>query len=222
MHVKYYCSKCNRRRFWSSTNAPLSPIMAASSLMNGFPMTKIVRFFVFLNCAFPSVRRMFYSAQQTVRPIITNYYENMRQTLINNIIQERQALDLSLDGQYDSPGYCAYHCTVTTMESRTRKIIGFKTVKRSEVNNRTPNAEPAACRILVNELLSYNLVINSITTDGSNQLSSLFSTEFPFIKHYLDLWHILHNIQKKFAPKFNRRVRFCLYFFCTKNFFLEP
>lgn len=72
------------------------------------------------------------------------------------------------------------------------------------------NAEPKACRILLNELLSKNLSVNSVTTDGSRSLSALFSSKFLFLKHYLDLWHILHNIQKKFAPKFNNRVCFYL------------
>lgn len=114
-----------------------------------------------------------------------------------------------MDGQYDSPGYSAYYCTVTAIEAVTRKIIGFLTVAKSEVNNISSNAEPLAFCRLLNELQSLHVKIVSVTTDNSTTLNKMFREEYPYIRHNFDMWHILRNIFKKFASKFKTKV--CLF-----------
>ena len=86
-------------------------------------------------------------------------------------------------------------------------------MKRSEVNNRSCNAEPAAVRQLITDLELKNIRILSVTSDNGSSLNRLFRAEFPHIHHYLDLWHILRNMYRKFAPKFNNVCYFCFIFY---------
>lgn len=140
---------------------------------------------------------MYYAAQYVVRPIIHRYYANERNVIIDRILQSGREVHLSADGQYDSPGFCAYNCTVTALESVSKKIIGFMTATRHEANNRSAGAEPIAFRRLFNELLEMNIRIAFVTTDASPSLNALFANEFPQIRHYYDLWHILRNMYRK-------------------------
>lgn len=182
------------------------------SFFVGNLIARLISFFSILQCAFPSKCTMFRCAQKIVRPAIQIYYNNQRQQILNQILDYNRGAHLSMDGQYDSPGHSAYHCTVTAIESMSRKVIGFATVSKKEVNNHSPNAEPAAFRRLIDEL-STHMQITSITTDNSPALNKMFREEYGHIKHYIDLWHILRNMFKKFSPKFKLRVRFFLLIF---------
>lgn len=98
-----------------------------------------------------------------------------------------------MGGQFDSPGYCAYYCVITALESVTRKVIGFKIVTKKQVNNNSANAERFGFGLLLNDFLTKNLRIGFVTSDNSKALNSLFENEYPEIKHYLDLWHVLRK-----------------------------
>lgn len=201
LFVSYWCSKCKRRHFWRSFKGPLIQIFCGASMLAGINFAKILQFFAFLRCFFPTKSPMFAAAQKVIRPIIRNYYEFKNFQLIN-YLRGLGPIHLAIDAQFDSPGFSAYHCTVSALESTTRKIIGFMTVKRSEANNKSCNAEPIGTRQLLNKFRGDNLDIASVTTDGSKTLKRLFETEFPGISHYWDLWHILRNLYHKFHPKF--------------------
>lgn len=47
--------------------------------------------------------------------------------------------------------------------------------------------------------------ISLVTTDNSSALTKMFRENYPQIKHYIDLWHVLRNMFKKFSPKFTVR-----------------
>lgn len=168
---------------------------------------QIVSFFTILQCAFPGKRHMFRYAQKIVRPAIDIFYNNMRLPILREIMERHRPVHLSMDGQFDSPGHNAY-CTVTAIESMSRKVIHMATVKKQEVNNRSPNAEPAAFRHVLNDLLQ-DIAIQSVTTDNNLSLNKMFREEYPEIEHFIDLWHVLRNMFKKFLPKFKEQVSFC-------------
>lgn len=66
--------------------------------------------------------------------------------------------------------------------------------KRSEVDNKSSNAELVAFIRLLNKLLNKYLVIAIIISDNSKTLNRLFRNDFLFINHRLDLWHLLRKI----------------------------
>lgn len=171
-------------------------------MVTGINISKILNFFMLLCCAFPSCRTIYYAVRYVVRPIVYCYYTSEQNKIIDCIVQSGHEVHLSADGQYDSPGFCAYNCTVTALEKVSKKIIGFMIVNRREANNRSACAKPIAFWRLFNELLKMNVRITSVTTDASPSLNSLFANEFLQIKHYYNLWQILRNMYRQFLPKF--------------------
>lgn len=191
LFAKFWCSKCNRRRYWNSCSKnPFVEMVTAAALLAGIRYEFISKFFLFLDCAFPSMRSVYYAAQYVVRPMIINFYEAHQKNIISNLKNSGNDLHLCMDGQYDSPGYCAHHCTVTAIESTTKKVVGFYTVKKTQTNNNSPSMEPLAFRHVLDDLISKDLKIVSVTTDNSTALNKLFATQYPAVRHYLDLWHI--------------------------------
>lgn len=210
VYVNYWCSGCNKRRSWNSSSASITSIFSAASIMAGIGMAKLVQFFTIICCVFPKQRALFDAAKQVVYPTIEQLYRHQQLSLFEQIRKTNAKIHLAMDGQYDSPGYCAYHCTVTAIEWMTGKVLSFNTVKRREVNNISSNAEVEAFRRLLSELRLQDISIASVTTDNSCQLNAFFRKECPDICHYLDLWHILRNIFRKFLPKF-KTVYFLLF-----------
>lgn len=215
--AKYWCSNCKCYRHWRSTKKPFSQLVTASSMLSGLSFKKILNFFAILQCAIPSINSIYYSAKVIVRPIIKKFYCDQHNNLIQHLRRINRPIHLCMDGQYDSPGYTAHYCTVTAIESCTKKVIGFFTVSRAEANNNSPSAEKIGFRRLLNYLISNNLQIKSVTTDNSSSLNNLFSTEYPHITHYLDMWHILRNLYRKFSPKFKVVIFFIFYLFIISN-----
>lgn len=147
LFVKYWCGKCSAYRYWKSYESSLSVIAAGAANLAGIGFSKIIDFFLFFSCVFPSKFGLFQMSKNVIYPVIRTYYEHIRKQIINQLVT-KGPLDICVDGQYDSPGFCAYFCTVNAMEATTGKLIGFATVRRSEVNNRSPNCEPEATRRL--------------------------------------------------------------------------
>lgn len=204
--ANYWCNACKKRRFWKSFESPFVQVSTTATMLSGILFAKIFKFFAILNCCFPSRTTLFYTAQKIVRPMIREIYLLQQTHLIDFLIEINEPIHICVNGQYDSPRFCAYHCTVTAIKSVTKKIIGFTTVKRSEVGNKSCNAEPEATRQLIDFILSKNLNIASITSNNSTSLNKLISTNYPNIHHFLDLWHILRNMHNKYLPKFGINV----------------
>lgn len=185
-------------------------------MMAGISFTKIIHFFNLLQCAFPSINSIYYSAKVVVYPVIKQFYQHEHTNILQRLKQINNSIHLYINGQYDSPGYSAYYCTATAIESITKKIIGYFIVSKLEANNNSLAAEKIVFQKLLDYLISNNLNISSVTTDISETISNLFLNEYPLITHYLDIWQILQNMYKKFLPKF----RVVFYFIFKLHFIL--
>lgn len=195
---------CKRKRFWRSYESPIVQLMTSASMLTGIGIAKVVQFFAFLQCTFPSTRSLYYAAQVAVRPMINHFYDLQLTHLVNYFKNLNNPLHLCLNIQYDSPGYSAQHCTLTAIELTTHKIIGFYTIKRGETNK--SNIEPLAFRYLLRDLISKDLKIASVTTDSDSNptaINKFFETEHSNIQHFLNLSSILKNMYAKFSLKFN-------------------
>lgn len=211
--ASFRCFQCQRKRFWRSFENPLNQLATGATFASGVGLAKILHFFAFFQCAFPSRRSVYYTAQHVIRPLICQYYNSERANIVNYILQLPNPVHLYFNGQFDLPGFSTCHRTVIAIESISKKIIGFMTVTQQEANNnKSANAESIAFRRFVNELLFLNIRIGSITTDNNISINEIMSNEFPDIVHYLDLWHILRNMYKTFQPKFNK-VCFLLFLY---------
>lgn len=75
---------------------------------------------------------------------------------------------------------------------------------KRKANNRSANAESMDFKNFLYDLIGMNIKISSVTTDNSMSLIFFFANEFPDIVHYIDLWHILMNMNRKFQLKFSQ------------------
>ncbi|GMT07999.1 hypothetical protein PENTCL1PPCAC_30173, partial [Pristionchus entomophagus] len=57
----------------------------------------------------------------SVDHVYVNHMRDMRSTVRN--VMDGRGLDISIDGRYDSPGYSATNCTVSTIDLKTNLII---------------------------------------------------------------------------------------------------
>ena len=55
--------------------------------------------------------------------------------LLGKITKEGRQVELSIDGQCDTPGHNVTYCTVSSMDIHTNKIIDFNVVDVKEVRN---------------------------------------------------------------------------------------
>lgn len=107
--------------------------------------------------------------------MIKQFYDVQHQEILRHL-QRIGQINICMNGQFDSPGYCAAHCTVSALESTTKKIIGFATVLKSEVNNKSAAAESLGFKRLLNYFKEQSVVIGSVTTDNST--SNCFEKNF--------------------------------------------
>ena len=68
-----------------------------------------------------------------VFPEIQRAWSNHQTDIINSI--KHRNVQLSIDGQCDSPGHSATYCTVSAMDVSTNKILDYQIVDVKEVKN---------------------------------------------------------------------------------------
>lgn len=61
-----------------------------------------------------------------LKTIIELFYNNEINNVHDEILQLGTSLHLCIDGQFDSPSFSAFHCTVTSIESLTKKVIDLQ------------------------------------------------------------------------------------------------
>lgn len=57
-----------------------------------------------------------------VWPVVKSHYDREQQSLFNEL-RKQSPVNLLLDGQFDSPGYCAQLCAVTAIESSSGYVV---------------------------------------------------------------------------------------------------
>jgi hypothetical protein len=72
-----------------------------------------------------------------VWPAVDIFYKNQQRELMERA--KENGVELSIDGQYDSPGHSAQLCCVTAIEHETNQVLTFQVVEKSETGKSTPN-----------------------------------------------------------------------------------
>lgn len=105
---------------------------------------------------------------------------------------------MCVDGQYDSPGFCAEYCTVVAIERTTEKAIAFTVVTRAEANGKSAAMEPIGVqRVLDTIINTHKLQIQNLIMDNNKAVGAMLRREFPLLSIKLDVWHITHNLVKR-------------------------
>uniref|UniRef100_A0A914DJR9 Mutator-like transposase domain-containing protein n=1 Tax=Acrobeloides nanus TaxID=290746 RepID=A0A914DJR9_9BILA len=103
-------------------------------------------------------------------------------------------LSISLDGQYDSPGFSAELCAVTAIEETSKKVIGIACVNKKEVEGVSGRMELAGVKKVL-ESLERTHQLESITLDKHLQVVAFLKKEG--YSYYFDPWHQLKSMKKE-------------------------
>ena len=165
--------------------------------------SQILEFFAQLKIAVAS-RATLYSLQSSfVNPIVYLHWIDMRKTLMDKLRQMGDAINISGDGQFDSPGHTAAFCFYTFVEAKTKMVLDFYVAHKSmcEYSSRM---ESFATKMLLKRLRKEGIKVKVCTTDRSGQLKTLLKElnqlrqkkGLPPIKHTFDVWHFVKAVVK--------------------------
>jgi hypothetical protein len=183
--VTWTCSSGHVGGSWSSQ--PLIQKMRAGNLLlssclllSGNSFTKMAFFFKFLNLRFIS-KTLFYQHQGLyIAPAVQNSWDIMRQSLLNE--RKDKEILLSSDARNDSPGHCAQYCTYTITDMVDQVILQQNVVDVREVEGRkSNNMERLGFERGMDTLLSTDIIIKEVITDGHTGIASLMSKWYIYI-----------------------------------------
>lgn len=124
-------------------------------------------------------------------PTIEKAYFMSNLDLLNELPNR---VNVSLDGQFDSPGFSADHCAVTAIEESTKKVVCFATIQKREVENISGRMElEGVKRCIVS--LEPHVKLESITVDKNPQVCAWLKTTGH--KYFFDPWHKLKTVKKE-------------------------
>ena len=134
-----------------------------------------------------------------IYPEIDNTWRKHQRKLAQEIIDSERRLELTLDGQCDTPGHNASYSTVSAMDVQTNKIIEFNVIHVSEVKNSQSMEKEAFIRCLNNIQDKHGLNIRIVATDRHPSIRKVMKTDprFKHIIHQFDPWHIAKGFVKK-------------------------
>lgn len=69
--------------------------------------------------------------RDVVWPVVGSIYNKEIFELKNELKNRKSAVNLLMDAQYDSPGFCAMMCKVTAIDAETGYIVGTTTLKKT-------------------------------------------------------------------------------------------
>jgi solute carrier family 8 (sodium/calcium exchanger) len=169
-----------------------------------FPfLFQIIEFFKQMDIAVAS-RSTLYTIQSVfVNPLVYSYWINMRNTLMDTLRRLGHAINVSGDGQFDSPGFMAAFCFYTFVETTSKKILDFYVAHKS-MTEFSARMESLATKMLIKRLHKEGITVKVCTTDRSSQLKSLLKEinkareekGLPHIKHTFDVWHYVKAVVK--------------------------
>lgn len=109
LFMKYWCGSCSSYRYWKSYEYSLSVIAIGAANLASIGFAKLLNFFQFLSCSFPKRSSLFAAAKNIVYPVITRAYEDDREQILAELRTTNTPINICIDGQYDSPVFCAYY-----------------------------------------------------------------------------------------------------------------
>ena len=156
-------------------------LVAAAILFCGLTFTGISNLAKLLNLVMFSESTFYRLQKEYLFPVIhTNY-----------VMQQDAVLEF-LRG-CDTPGYSAKYCTYSLMDSATDLILHYKLIQSSETGSSVA-MEKEGLRWFLNYLLKQDVSINTIATDRHMGVGALMKTEYPYIIHQYDVWHMAKSV----------------------------
>ncbi|GMS85728.1 hypothetical protein PENTCL1PPCAC_7903, partial [Pristionchus entomophagus] len=206
------CLACNKKVQWDSQEKvgigrgqaySLNHRIPISAFITGTPLPRLCDFARTLDLDFPSDRSMRKTIREigsvAIERVYAGWEETVREVVVN--ASEGDGLQVSIDGQYDSPGFTSSNCKVTTIDCHTKLAISGVALSKKEdgIDGVSIRLESeGALRALV-DLVNHNIPIKKLVSD-QNAMVMKKLREHPKTAHIerkLDWWHVQKHMRKE-------------------------
>lgn len=136
----------------------------------------------------------FYNIQSLVSSAVHTTYITMKEATIAALCDK--PVSLMGDGRCDSPGFSAKYSTYTIMEEETGAILTY-CMKQVQTGKSTASLEVDGCRDAIEELQSYQCVIERFATDANKSVAKMMREDHPEISHQFELFHLDKRMTKR-------------------------
>ncbi|GMT25905.1 hypothetical protein PFISCL1PPCAC_17202 [Pristionchus fissidentatus] len=221
--LSWECVQCDKTNHWESQKRmglyyEGNVKLVAAAHTTAVPTPRLLEFGDQLGLALPCERAMRNVLDVLVLPAVDMVYKEhigrVEQTVRD--VNGTAGLDLSVDGRYDSPGYCAMHCTVTFVCLRTNLIILVKNLnkKMTEIDGVSGRMEKEGVKMGLRKLMTDVYKIRSVVSDNDAKIGKMLreDPQFSNIRHLLDFWHLVkavnHALREAGKKKMCGNIRF--------------
>ncbi|GMT12116.1 hypothetical protein PFISCL1PPCAC_7684, partial [Pristionchus fissidentatus] len=216
--VIYECLFCNKAVRWESQSRVgkgkgqvyrANHDIPVASFITGTPVPRLCDLARLIDLAIPSDRTMRRVIRDVGAESIDRVYAS-EETRVRSIAVDAaggKGLELSIDGQYDSPGFNAANCKVTAIDCHTKLALGAATIHKGEpgIDNVSIRMESeGALRVLV-ELIDDGIDISTRVGDQNGMVNKKLreNEKTAKIDVLIDWWHV----QKPFRSAWWKAVK---------------
>ena len=136
--------------------------------------------------------------KKLIYPVVYDYWLKEQASVIKEIKKSDihgAGSNFAGDGRFDSPGWSAKYCTYVIQALKTKKIVSFMVACKHQVTGGSSSMEVFALKSLLNFLHRAGVRIATLVTDRSTSVRAMMETDFPFILHQFDPWHLVKSIK---------------------------
>lgn len=106
--------------------------LVSAAQVSNIPYPNLLSLFTSASISGFSKRHFQSISHHYVYRVIRDMYERQQNELYAEIVAKKTPIHITVDGQYDSPGFSAELCAVTAIESTTNMVLDFAIVHKSE------------------------------------------------------------------------------------------
>ncbi|KAF8355261.1 hypothetical protein PRIPAC_96884 [Pristionchus pacificus] len=169
--------------------------IAISSFVTGLPLPRLIDCAAVLGLSLPSERTMRRTIRDIGCPAIDNVFMKW-QTQVRNVSKAAAGpagIAVSIDGQYDSPGFNAQNCKVTVIDAKEKLAIAGVNLHKNEpgIDGKSIRMEATGALRAIKELLDDNFVIKTRVTDSNASVDEKLreDPQTESIEAEIDWWH---------------------------------
>ncbi|KAM5146605.1 uncharacterized protein ACMZJ9_013789 [Mantella aurantiaca] len=177
-------------------------LISAAILCSGSNFLKMESFFSLLEMASISATTHYNNQKRYLFPTIEHHWYSQRREILEQIGQKSVAL--LGDHQCDPPGYSAKYCTYALLDAESNCVVDFQ-VKELQAGKTSASLENIAFVEALNRILSDQVRVKVVTTDGHVSVRKIIKESFPCIKQEFDLWHMAKSVVAKLHAASKKR-----------------
>ena len=176
--VSWHCGAGHRGGRWAAQPSCMkiragNLMLVSALLLSGNSFTKVGLMFRFCNIQYVS-KTLFCQYQSLyIAPAVNEFWEQHKQELWDE--KTGKDVKLSGDGRNDSPGHSAQYCTYSLADIDDRAILQMNIVDVREAAGKSNNMERIGFERGLDKLLTSNMSIKEVVTDGHLEIAALMS-----------------------------------------------